>query len=331
MTSFTAAPEWDRAISAIAKSTSVLLLAHVTPDADALGSALGLGLALQGMGKEVQVTVGEVGFVTPASLSFLPGTELIRAPEDLSAADLVISCDVSSDARLGSVKEILDTAAVSIAIDHHPSFTGFGTIHLVNPKAAATAEIVLELIDRLELPITKEIAAAIFSGLTTDTGSFKYQSTTSHTLRTAARLLDTGIDSAQLSRLLFDDEPLAALVMMGEAVSRATLLPEVAGGQGFVYTSVSVEQRPGLDELAVERVIEALRKTTEAEVAAVLKQADDGHWKVSLRSKTAVDVGEVANQMGGGGHKYASGYSSTNDLDSTIAELVATINAISVN
>jgi phosphoesterase RecJ-like protein len=130
---------------------------------------------------------------------------------------------------------------------------------------------------------------------------------------------------------LFDDEPLAALVMMGEAVSRATLVPEVASGQGLVYTSVSVEQRPGLDELAVERVIEALRKTTEAEVAAVLKQADDGHWKVSLRSKTAVDVGEVANQMGGGGHKYASGYSSTSDLDITITELIAAINAISVN
>jgi phosphoesterase RecJ-like protein len=225
----------------------------------------------------------------------------------------------------------LEAAAVSIAIDHHPSFTGFGTIHLVDPKAAATAEIVLELIDRLELPITKEIAGAIYSGLTTDTGSFKFQSTTSNTLRTAARLLDTGIDSAQLSRLLFDDEPLAALVMMGEAVSRATLVPEAASGRGLVYTSVSVEQRPGLDELAVERVIEALRKTTEAEVAAVLKQADDGHWKVSLRSKTAVDVGEVANQMGGGGHKYASGYSSTSDLDITITELIATINAISAN
>ena len=331
MTSFAAAPEWDKAISAISESTSVLLLAHVTPDADALGSALGLGLALKGMGKEVQVTVGETGFTTPASLSFLPGTELIRAPESLTPVDLVISCDVSSDSRLGSAKSILDAAKVSIAIDHHPSFTGFGTIHLVDPKAAATAEIILELLDRLELPITKDIASAIYSGLTTDTGSFKYQSTTSHTLRTAARLLDTGVDSAKLSRLLFDDEPLAALVMMGDAVSRATLAPAAVSGQGLVYTSVSIEQRPGLDEMAVERVIEALRKTSEAEVAAVLKQADDGHWKVSLRSKTSVDVGGIANALGGGGHKHASGYSSTTDLDSTIAELIAALDAISVN
>lgn len=331
MTPFLTAPEWDRAVSAIAESSSVLLLAHVTPDADALGSALGLGLALESMGKQVQVTVGEAGFTTPASLSFLPGTELIRKPEDLSPADLVISCDVSSDARLGSAKAILEAAPVSIAIDHHPSFTGFGTIHLVDPKAAATAEIILELIDRLGLPINKDIAAAIYSGLTTDTGSFKYQSTTSHTLRTAARLLDAGIDSAKLSRLLFDDEPLAALVMMGEAVSRAKLMPEAANGLGLVYTSVSIEQRPGLDELAVERVIEALRKTSEAEVAAVLKQADDGHWKVSLRSKTSVNVGLLANQLGGGGHKFASGYSSTVDLDQTVAELIDSLNAVSNN
>jgi phosphoesterase RecJ-like protein len=329
--SFSSTPEWDKAISAIADSANVLLLAHVTPDADALGSALGLGLALQGLGKQVQVTVGEAGFTTPASLSFLPGTELICAPENLKPADLVISCDVSSDARLGITKPILEAAPASIAIDHHQSFTGFGTIHLVDPKAAATAEIVLELIDRLEIPITVEIASAVYSGLTTDTGSFKYQSTTSHTLRTAARLLDTGVDSARLSRLLFDDEPLAALVMMGEAVSRATLIPGAVAGQGLVYTSVSIEQRPGLDELAVERVIEALRKTSEAEVAAVLKQADDGHWKVSLRSKTTVNVGALANQLGGGGHKYASGYSSTGDLNQTVSQLIDALNSVSNN
>jgi phosphoesterase RecJ-like protein len=249
---------------------------------------------------------------------------------DGTPVDLVISCDVSSDARLGSGKLILESAAVSIAIDHHPSFTGFGTIHLVDPNAAATAEIVLEFIDRLELPITKEIAGALYAGLTTDTGSFKYQSTTSHTLRSAARLLDTGIDGAKLSRLLFDDEPLAALMMMGDAVSRATLVPEAVSGQGLVYTCVSIAQRPGLDELGVERVIEALRKTSEAEVAAVLKQADDGHWKVSLRSKTKVDVGAIAIELGGGGHRHASGYSSTGDLAETVATLIESLAASSV-
>lgn len=322
MANFLAQPEWDKALAAVSNCTSVLLLAHVTPDADALGSALGLGLALQSLGKKVQVSVGEENFVVPSSLSFLPGVELIRAPEALTSFDLVISCDVSSAARLGTTLELLQAANVSIAIDHHPSFTGFGTIHLVDPSAAATAELVLEFIDRLEVALTTEIASAIYAGLTTDTGSFKFQSTTSHTLRTAARLVDTGIDNAKLSRLLFDDEPLAALVMMGEAISRAKLLPDAANGAGLVYASVSLEQRNGLSELAAERIIEALRRTSEAEVAVVFKQADDGHWKGSLRSKTSVDVGAVAMAMGGGGHKYASGFSSTLDLAATIELLI---------
>jgi len=323
VSNFVAQPEWDKALAAVSNCSSVLLLAHVTPDADALGSALGLGLALQSLGKKVQVSVGEDNFQVPSSLSFLPGVHLIRAPEALDTTDLVISCDVSSDARLGTALEILQAAKVSIAIDHHASFTGFGTIHLVDPGAAATAELVLEFIDRLEVELTSEIASAIYAGLSTDTGSFKFQSTTAHTLRMAARLVDAGIDNSKLSRLLFDDEPLAALVMMGEAVSRAELLPDAANGAGLVYTSVTLSQRNGLPELAAERIIEALRRTSEAEVAAVFKQADDGHWRGSLRSKTSVDVGAVALAMGGGGHKYASGFSSTLDLAATVDLLIA--------
>lgn len=320
---FVAKPEWDRALVAVSNCSSVLLLAHVTPDADALGSALGLGLALQSLGKTVQVSVGEDNFQVPSSLSFLPGVHLILAPEALDATDLVISCDVSSAARLGTALEILQEAKVSIAIDHHSSFTGFGTIHLVDPGAAATAELVLEFIDRLEVELTSEIASAIYAGLTTDTGSFKFQSTTAQTLRMAARLVDAGIDNSKLSKLLFDDEPLADLVMMGEAVSRAELLPDAANGAGLVYTSVTLSQRNGLPEIAAERIIEALRRTSEAEVAAVFKQADDGHWRGSLRSKTSVDVGAVAMAMGGGGHKYASGFSSTLDLAATVELLIA--------
>jgi len=323
VSNFVAQPEWDKALAAVSNCSSVLLLAHVTPDADALGSALGLGLALQSLGKKVQVSVGEDNFQVPSSLSFLPGIHLIRAPEALDTMDLIISCDVSSDARLGTALEILQAAKVSIAIDHHASFTGFGTIHLVDPGAAATAELVLEFIDRLEVELTSEIASAIYAGLSTDTGSFKFQSTTAHTLRMAARLVDAGIDNSKLSRLLFDDEPLAALVMMGEAVSRAELFPEAANGAGLVYTSVTLSQRNGLPEIAAERIIEALRRTSEAEVAAVFKQADDGHWKVSLRSKTTVDVGAVALAMGGGGHKFASGFSSTLDLAATVDLLIA--------
>lgn len=328
MTNYTTPLEWDRALSAVHDSEHVLLLAHVTPDADALGSAIGLGLALEKLGKRVQVSVGEPDFAVPDSLKFLPGSHLVVPPENVATPDLVISCDVSSEKRLGNLAQVLEQAPQSIGIDHHQSFTGFGTIHLVDPAAAATAQLILDFVDRLGVELDTDIASAIYAGLATDTGSFKFQSTSSDTLRVAARLFDAGIDHSGLSRLMFDDEPLAALVMMGEALGRATLVKEAAGGRGLVYTSITKEQRGDQSELSMERVIEALRRTTEAEVAAVFKQADDGHWKVSMRSKTDVSVGEVALALDGGGHRYAAGYSAGSSLDEALSQLIEKLESI---
>ena len=319
-------PAWDAAVDAIKSSSSVLLIAHVTPDADALGSAIALGLALEQLEKHVVVSVGEPGFSIPDTLDFLPGAHLVVAPDMVGTPDLVISCDTASIERLGSLAEVLASAPQSLALDHHPSFSGFADLHIVIPTAAATAQIALELIDRLGVPLDREIATAVYCGLVTDTGSFKFHATTGDTLRMAARLFDTGIDHTSLARKLFDDEPIVALKMMAHAVERAVLVPEAAKGRGFVYTSISIDQRGDQTELAMERVIEAIRRTAEAEVAAVFKQADDGRWKGSLRSKTDVSVGAVAIALGGGGHKYAAGFTGTTDLDETIALVMAEIN-----
>jgi phosphoesterase RecJ-like protein len=331
MANFATTLDWEAALAAVSKSKSVLLLAHVSPDADALGSALGLGLALVELGKSVQVSVGEAGFQAPESLNFLPGVHLIVSPENIADPDLVISCDVSSEKRLGIAADVMAEAKQSISIDHHPSFTGFGSIHLVDPFAAATAEIVLNFVDRLGVELNRDIASLIYAGLATDTGSFKYQATTSETMRAAARLLDAGIDHSGLARLLFDDEPMTAITMMGEAIGRAVLTKDAANGAGLVYTSISIAQRGDQSELAMERVIEAIRRITEAEVAAVFKQADDGHWNVSLRSKTLLSVGEVALSLGGGGHRFAAGYSTGASLADAIDQLIAKLAEVAGN
>lgn len=314
-------PDWQGAVSAIRQSKSVLLIAHVTPDADALGSAIALGIALESLEKEVQVSVGEPGFKIPDSLNFLPRLDLITAPELVHLADLVIVCDTASIERLGILADALTHAQSSIAIDHHSSFTGFGTIHLVLPSAPATAVITLELIDRLEVKLSKDIASAIYSGLATDTGSFKFQSTTPETLRIGARLFEAGIDHSELARKLFDDEPFIALQMLGDSLGRAKLDESAIGGRGFAFTSISIDDRRGLPELAMERVIETIRRTSEAEVCAVFKQSDSGEWKVSLRSKTSVDVSQVAISLGGGGHFYAAGYTGSKNYDETLNSL----------
>ena len=290
--------DWAGAALALRQAQSVLLVAHVTPDADALGSALAIGMALESLGKEVQVSVGENGFQVPDSLNFLPGIHLVIAPEQVNSPDVVVVCDTSSLERLGVLAETVTTASVSIAIDHHPTFNGFGTIH-------------------------------IYAGLVTDTGSFKFQGTTSETLRTAARLFDLGIDHSTLARQLFDDEPFEALQVLGAAINRAVLVTTAAGGQGLVYTTVGKSDRGNLPELAMERVIDTLRRAHEAEVAAVFKQTDEGIWKGSLRSKTSINVGNVARALGGGGHTYAAGYTGTNDIDSMISQLLSELENVS--
>ncbi|NBX70375.1 MAG: bifunctional oligoribonuclease/PAP phosphatase NrnA [Actinobacteria bacterium] len=313
--------DWTGAVELINAANSVLLIAHVSPDADALGSALAIGLALESLGKKVQVSVGEPGFTVPQSLLVLPGKHMVVSPENVTPVDLVISCDTSSHERLGVLEETLVSAEKSIAIDHHPSFTGFGKLHLVDPDAAATAELALELIDLLKVELNPEIASAIYAGLATDTGSFRYNSTTAHTMQIASRLFEAGIDHAKLSLELFDTESFSAIQMLGDAIGRAQLIPDAIGGKGLVFTSIALNQRSGLTELAMERVIDVLRRTAEAEVSAIFKQGDDGIWKGSLRSKTTVDVGAVATELGGGGHNHAAGYTGHADLEQMIVEL----------
>ena len=322
MSSYPASPDWSGAVAALRQADSVLLIAHVTPDADALGSALALGIALRSLGKSVQVSVGEPNFEVPASLNFLPGLDLVVSPEQVSATDVVVVCDTSSAERLGVLADFVSTAPIAIAIDHHPTFNGFGTIHIIDPDSPATAALALKLIDSLDVPLTRDIASAIYAGLATDTGSFKFQSTTSETLRTAARLFDAGIHHSDLARKLFDDEPFDALRVLGVALERAVLVKDAVAGKGFVYTTVARDDRGELPELAMERVIDTLRRTTEAEIAAVFKQADDGVWKGSLRSKTSINVGEVARALGGGGHTYAAGYTGSLDVDQMIIDLI---------
>lgn len=318
-------PDWLSAVDAVNQAESVLLIAHVTPDADALGSALALALGLESMGKSVAVSVGEPAFQVPDSLSFLPGIHLVVEPENVGSPDLVISCDTSSDERLGTLATVLSQAPHSIAIDHHASFTGFGQVHLVDPQAAATAEMALGFLDRLGVTLTKDIASCLYAGLVTDTGSFKFQGASGDTLRLGARLYDVGIDHSRLARLLFDDEPFDAIRMMGVALQSAVLVPGAVSGRGLVYTAISTQERGDLPEIAMERVIDVLRRTSEAEVAVIFKQGDDGVWKGSLRSKSLINVGKVATILGGGGHRFAAGYTGTDNLEQMISQLIAVL------
>ncbi|HWG00647.1 MAG TPA: DHH family phosphoesterase, partial [Trebonia sp.] len=306
--------DWARAAKAVASADQVCLACHIFPDADALGSMLAVAHALL-PGRRVVASVGdEPGDAlphVPRNLQFLPGLDLLSPPDDCPAKpQVMVTFDASSPSRLGLHEPRAAEAAELIVIDHHASNPGYGTIDLVDPGAAATAVLACELIDQLGVPLTRPIALCLYAGLATDTGSFKFASTTPAVHRLAARLLGTGIDAGAVGYQLWDRAPFGYLPVLSAALARAVLEPAGAGGRGLVWTTVTRSDRAahGLGYDAIEPVIDVVRRTDEAEVAVVLKEDDGGIWRASARSKGAVDLARALARLGGGGHPAAAGF-----------------------
>ncbi|MGV1035847.1 MAG: DHH family phosphoesterase [Candidatus Nanopelagicales bacterium] len=320
--------DWQRLVDSLNSASSVLLIAHVSPDGDALGSAMAAGLAMRQLGIPAVVSFDGEPFELPLSLNWMPGKSVLSAPAEIpSDLDVAVSFDAGSLDRLGQLADNAASAKLFAALDHHRSFTGFAEICLVDVTAPATAVLALELVDRLGAEVTAEIAACLYAGLTTDTGSFRFAGTTAETHRMAARLHEAGIAHDQIARAVFDSQPYAAVQLAGLAISRSELRLDAAGGLGVVSSWVSADDRAaaGLPLDAAEPIIDSLRTANEAEVAVVLKQGDDSVWRVSTRSKGQIDVGLVCSGLGGGGHRFAAGYSSAKQPEAILSELLAAL------
>ncbi|WP_432843707.1 DHH family phosphoesterase [Dactylosporangium sp. CA-092794] len=326
--------EWDAAVAALRglpDRARVLLACHVNPDGDALGSMLGFALGLGRIAGELRIERLAATFPgpmrLPAPFDRLPGVELLVAEADADPApDAMLVFDVASIERLGGLAERLLAAPVGIVLDHHASNPGFGGISLVDPAAAATSVLSDGLLRRLGVPLNPEIAECLYVALATDTGSFKFASTTPAVHEFAARLIATGIPVGEISRRLFDTRPVGALRLFGVALARMVLEREGAGGLGFAWTYLTLDDLAAHEQppSAVEALIDTVRAVAEADVACVVKPVRPGEWSVSLRSKGAVDVSAVAVALGGGGHRFAAGFSS----GGTVAEIIDAIRAL---
>lgn len=332
MTNWTEPPSqerWGALVDRLRSSSRVLCIAHVSPDADALGSALAAAIALEATGVAARVSFDEDPFRLPTNLAWLPRQDLVVDPVQAEefGPDAAVSFDASDLARLGDLGKKAAELPFFAAIDHHRSFTGFSDLAIVDTSAPATAVMALELVDRLGVPLTQDIAECLYAGLTTDTGSFRFAGTTADTHQVAARLHTVGVRHDAIARAVFDTHSLAALKLLGTAIERATLVPEAANGRGLVWSWISRGDRHqlGLPLDAAEPIIDTLRTTAEAEVAVILKEDDDGVWRVSTRSKGAVDVGLVCCELGGGGHRFAAGFSATGPARDVVDTIVETI------
>ncbi|GAA4849182.1 bifunctional oligoribonuclease/PAP phosphatase NrnA [Kitasatospora terrestris] len=321
-------PAWQAALAAISGAREIDLICHICPDGDALGSALAAGLALRELGHEVRVSFGDDPQIVPESLSFLPGQELIVPVSAVpDRPELVLCFDVAAESRLGLLHAKAFAARTLVVFDHHASNPGFGGVRLIDPAAPATAVLVDELLRRLGVPLDQAIATCLYTGVATDTGSFRYAATTPATHELAGRLLATGIRQDLISRQLWETSSFGYLKVLAGALERAAYEPEEADGQGLVWTWVPYQDLAlfGVTVEEIEGLIDVLRRPAEAEVALVLKQDPDGTLRGSCRSKGAVDVAAACAELGGGGHVYAAGFTSREDVPTTLARFRAAL------
>ncbi|KUI43724.1 phosphoesterase [Mycobacterium sp. GA-1199] len=306
----------------VSAAASVGVVCHVYPDADTIGAGLALALVLDQVGKSVQVSFAAPEKL-PESLQSLPGGHLLVGPDEMRRnPDLIVTVDIPSVNRLGALRCLVDDGREVLVIDHHASNQLFGTANYVDSSADSTTMLVADLLDAWEKPIDIGVAHCLYAGLTTDTGSFRWATPRAH--RLAARLVDLGVDNAGISRALLDTHPYAWLPMLSRVLSSAQLLPDAAGGRGLVCAVVDYDEWVNARPEEVESIVDIVRTTEEAEVAAVFKEIEPGHWSVSMRAKS-YDLSPVASGFGGGGHRLAAGYSATGSAEDVVKALHAAL------
>ena len=323
---------WARAAELIGTADEICLACHVSPDGDALGSMLAFAEVLRDLGKPFVASFGDP-FTVPSNLRFLPGLDLLSEPAGYPAAPTVmVTFDAASIDRLGSLAPNAEKARDLLVIDHHASNTWFGTAHLVDPAAAATAVLVEPLIERIGGTLTRDVALGLYTGLVSDTGSFKYAGTTPPVHEFAARLLATGIRPERVGLELWDRAPFGYLRVLAGALHRARLEPDAVHGLGLVWTWISKAQRDAEDVQydQLEGVIDQLRRTDEAEVAVVCKETDDGVWYISTRSKGRVDLSHICSALDGGGNPEMGGAMWRGSVDDALDRLRALLSSVHI-
>jgi phosphoesterase RecJ-like protein len=301
-------------------SKEIILTTHQNPDGDAIGSLLACGLGLQAIGKTVTMAIAEP---VPDIYRYLPGNEQIVpvAQLDRDFFDVAIFLDCTDASRAGDkMATLVDLCQCQVNIDHHVSNTGFGCLHLVDPQAAATGEIVLDLLKFMEVTITPALATNLYAALVTDTGSFQHQNTTPHCHRTAAELLEDGADHNGTYQKLFEEHSISSLRLLASCLSNLRV-----NGDGLIaWITVSQEniRTSGSSTEECEGLVDYPRSLGGVEVGILFKELGPGQVKVSLRSKNYVDVNKLAAFYGGGGHPRAAGCSISGNLEDVVVRVV---------
>lgn len=290
-------------ISKIKGVNTVAILPHVSVDGDALGSSIALAYAVKEMGVKPIIYMEEE---IPSSYKFLPGTEFTKTYQgEVKKYDLVLALDTGDIERLGKRVEIFNIASDTINIDHHATNTKFAKLNYVKTSSSATGEIIYQLIKKAKIPLTKEISTCIYVAITTDTGGFRYNNTTSITHLIVSDLINNGVDVAKVSQLLFETMPLSKTRLTGLAIETLEILED--GKTAFITVTENMIKKAAAKEEDCDGIVNIGRNIKGVEVGVLIRENSNNGFKINLRSKNYVDVSIIANKLGGGGHKNAAG------------------------
>ena len=313
--------------AAFQNASRVLMTSHIRPDGDAVGSLLGLGLALQAAGKTVRMVLADG---VPHTLRHLEGSKQIqRTAGDMSGFDLVIVVDSSDLKRVGGV---LNDRKPDVNIDHHVTNLQFATVNLVLPKQVATAAIIARHLPDWGLEINQPVAAALLTGIVTDTIGFRTSNMSSEAMRLAATLMDKGASLPELYQRALTNKTFSAARYWSFGLSRMQAEPVEASepvngdepGARMVWTSLTLEDRvganyPGNDDADLVNVLSSI----DADIAVIFVEQKNGHVKVSWRARPGFDVSQIALQFGGGGHPAAAGADIAGTLEDVQQQVLA--------
>ncbi len=290
------------------------ILPHINPDGDAFGSGSALFLVLKALGKRVQFVVKEP---IPFVYRTMPLAPYITRPEEAEAFENIICIDISDPSRL-ECPSLLQPGNRVVVIDHHISNQGFGDIQWIEPKAAATAEIVYQIAERMNIPLTGDLATCLMLALSTDTGHFGFRNTTPRTLQMASQLLENGASIADICYDVYHRKTYGKTKLLGRAIES---LEVFCGGKAAMVTITNQDLLEcGCEQSDCEGLIDVAREIDGVEISLMLREKEEG-IKGSLRSRNEINVADLAAQYGGGGHRAASGFTLKMTLQQAVNEV----------
>lgn len=321
--------DWEPLREIIESNQRFVLTSHVRPDADAIGSELAMMGLLESMGKSVRIVNPSA---MPDNLAFLDPNERVKkigegvTPAETADTDVHIVLDTSAWIQLGKVADVLKTTtATKVVIDHHVSSDDLGAILFKDTKAEATGALVFRMADALGLPLSPDDAVALFAALATDTGWFRFPSTTGETMRIAGHLIDAGANPALTYQLLYEQYPLTRMKLFGRALTRMEL--DLDGRLAYTIVTRADFVETGAQPVETEDVVNECLRLRDTQAAFIAIEQRNGQIKYSFRSKTDLNVAAVAEQFGGGGHKQASGAILPGPIDDAQAKVLAAMKA----